>query len=168
MTAIANNRAPRALTDGDLILASADINATPEQLFQALTSKDIETWWGAPDTYLIRDWQGDLQVGGRYSLNVIKPESPPLPTSGVYLKVEAPHVLSLTQRYEFDFPPLGWRDTIITYLLRPTATGTRLVVRHEGFGPATDAAEYHKMGWERTLSYLQAHFAASVAERLAA
>ena len=61
--------APRAVTDGDMILASAEIDASPERVFQALTSTETETWWGAPDTYLIRDWRADLQVGGRYSHN---------------------------------------------------------------------------------------------------
>lgn len=154
----ANDSAPHAVTDGEMILASGEINASPERVFQALTTKENESWWGAPDTYLIREWQADLQVGGRYSLNVVKADNPRLPTTGVFLKIDAPHTLSLTQRYEFDFPPVGWRDTVVTYRLTPTATGTHLVVRHEGFGPARDAAEYHATGWERTLGYMQAYF----------
>ena len=157
MTTNANISAPRAVTDGDMILASAEINASPERVFHALTSAETESWWGAPDTYLIRDWRADLTVGGRYSLTIVK-DGARLPAGGVFLKVDAPHMLRLTQRYEFDFPPLGWRDTIITYRLTPTATGTRLVIKNEGFGPALEAAEQHAQGWERFLSYLQAHF----------
>ena len=157
MTTNANAGAPRAVTDGDMILASAEINASPERVFQALTSTETETWWGAPDTYLIRDWQADLQVGGRYTLTIHK-DGARLPAGGVFLDVDAPRVLRLTQRYDFDFPPLGCRDTIITYRLTATATGTRLVVKNEGFGPAHEAAEQHAQGWERFLGYLQAHF----------
>lgn len=148
---------PCAVTDGKTLIAVAEIAAPPERVYRALHTKECEAWWGAEDTYLTRNFEADLRVGGRWSVDSMFPDGPHHST-GVFLLIDAPHRVELTRRYEFDFPGLGWRDTTITYLLAPTAEGSRLTIRHDGFRTAREAAEMHVVGWERFLRWLQAYF----------
>jgi uncharacterized protein YndB with AHSA1/START domain len=149
---------PRAITDGETLIAVAAIAAPPERVFRALHTKECENWWGAEDVYLTRNFEADLRVGGRWSLDSVFPGEPAHHSTGVFLHIEAPRRVELTRRYEFDFPGLGWRDTIVTYLLSPTAEGSCLLIRHDGFRAAYEAARAHVTGWERFLGWLQAYF----------
>ena len=121
----------------------------------ALTTRDVESWWGSPDTYQIKDWWADLEVGGRWSLDVMK-DGELHPATGVFLEIDAPRRIVFTRRYEWDYPLLGWRDTKVTYLLSPAGSDTRLTIRQDGFAKLGDAADKHVEGWERFLGFLQA------------
>jgi hypothetical protein len=48
--------APRAVADGGggTIIAVADISATPERVFDALSTDEVERWWRAPEYYFQR------------------------------------------------------------------------------------------------------------------
>jgi hypothetical protein len=39
-----SNRAPRAVTDGDTILVTADVGALPQRIFDAVTTEEVERW----------------------------------------------------------------------------------------------------------------------------
>ena len=45
-----NHPEARAVTDGDIILATVNVTAPPERVFRALFSDETERWWGAPGT----------------------------------------------------------------------------------------------------------------------
>ncbi|HVV55439.1 MAG TPA: SRPBCC domain-containing protein [Mucilaginibacter sp.] len=152
------NEIPRAITDGETILATADIPATPEELYRALTTKEMETWWGAPDVYTIGDWTADLRVGGPWTLNVILPDGNALPASGEFLELAPPNKFVLTRRYDWDAPILGRKVTTVAYLLDAIEGGTRVTIRHDGFKGCAPAAYEHAYGWERLLAWLKAYF----------
>src|SRR5207237_158908 len=88
------------------------------------------------DTYRMKEWKADLRVGGRWSTVVVMVDGRRCPASGVFLEIDAPSKIVLTRRYDWDFPLLGWRDTMVTYHLAPIAAGTRMTVRHDGGGAA--------------------------------
>ncbi len=157
MATEAASRAPRAITDGDTILAAALIPATREEVFRALTSVEVEAWWGSPDTYQMRNWRADLQVGGRWSVDVVM-SGAVRPACGVFLEILSPARVVFTRRYDWDYPLLGWRDTKVTYLLKAESHGTRLTVRQDGFANLGTGAEQHVEGWERFLRFLTNHF----------
>lgn len=152
--------APQAVADRELgmILAIADISANPGRVFNALITDEVETWWGAPDMYTVAGWKADLRVGGLWSLNVVRPDGMVAPAGGEFLVLEKPNKIVITRRYDFDYPVLGRRVTKVTYLLDPCEAGTRLTVRHEGFGEAIQAAYDHADGWERYLGWLGDYF----------
>ena len=152
------NLDPIAITDGDTILATAIISGTPERIFRALNTKEVESWWGTPDTYQMKNWHSDLQVGGRWGVDVIR-HGAANPASGVFLVIDAPHRIAFTRRYDWDFPMLGWRDTKVTYLLKAEDTGTRLTVRQDGFANLGNGAAQHTDGWQLFLRLLQSYFA---------
>lgn len=144
----------RAVTDGETILATTDVAATPERVFRALTTSETERWWGAPETYRVTNWQSALQAGGAWSLVVVTPDGGKFPAGGTYLDVDAPHRVVHTRHYDFDYPELGRRDTTVTYRIDPISTGSRITVRHDGFAGLRVAADHHADGWVGFLDYL--------------
>jgi uncharacterized protein YndB with AHSA1/START domain len=145
---------PRAVNDGDTIIAEMLIPMSPERVFKALVTDETEHWWGAPDVYLIREWQSDLRVGGHWHLYTCLPNGARLPAGGVFLEINEPWKVVKTRIYEWDAPILGSRETKVTYMLAPFTGGTRLTVRHEGFVGLRQAADEHTAGWERFLDWL--------------
>lgn len=157
MATATQSTAPRAVTDGDTILATAVIPGSPELSFRALNTVEVEAWWGSPDTYHMKNWKADLQVGGRWSVDVMMGGAA-RPASGVFLEIDPPHRIVFTRRYEWDFPLLGWRDTKVTYRLKAERSGSRLIVRQDGFAHLGSGAEQHADGWERFLEFLITYF----------
>jgi uncharacterized protein YndB with AHSA1/START domain len=148
---------PRAVADPELgiVLAAADILLAPEQVFRAFTVPAlIEHWWGAAAVYRMTNWQQQLHNGGGYTVDVRRPDGQVFPASGRFFAVYPPHYLVYTRRYEWDFPVLGRRETVIHYHFNSHANGTRVTIRHEGFAGFNEAAEEHAAGWERVLHWL--------------
>ena len=147
---------PRAVTDGDTILATVVIAATPERIFRALTTDETETWWGSPDTYRTTEWKADLRVGGSWSVVTLPANGGEgRPASGTFLEIDAPRKLVQTRRYDFDFPALGRRETTVTFRLASMESGgMRVTVRHDGFAGLWEPADQHVTGWERFLGWL--------------
>lgn len=150
-------RRPHALTDGDTVLAAADVPASPERAFRALTTAEVERWWGSAGGYRMTAWSADLRAGGRWSVVPQTADGRTMPASGKFLEIDAPHKVVQTRMYDWDHPRLGRRETTVTYRFDPVAAATRVTVRHDGFAGLTDAAEEHRDGWERVLGELAAY-----------
>ena len=58
-------RAVADLVDGRIV-ASVELAATPERVFQALSSREIVDWWVNPGVFDTREWTGDIRVGGQW------------------------------------------------------------------------------------------------------
>ncbi|QND67844.1 SRPBCC domain-containing protein [Mesorhizobium loti] len=151
----------QSMTNGETIMASAEIEAPAERIFRALVSKEIEQWWGSAGTYRMVDWSADLRVGGRWTVVVRTANGRHLPSSGEFLEIEAPRRLVQTRAYAWDHPTLGRRQTTVAWLLQPIATGTRLTICHGGFAGLSEAATEHAEGWGRVLGWLQAYLSAA-------
>jgi uncharacterized protein YndB with AHSA1/START domain len=147
----------QSMTNGETVIASADIDAPPERIFRALVSKEVEQWWGSVDTYRMTDWSADLLVGGRWSVTVRGADGRDLPASGEFVEIETPRRIVQTRTYGWDHPTLGRRRTTVAWLLQPIATGTRVTICHGGFAGLSEAATEHAESWGRVLSWLQAY-----------
>ena len=150
-----NWRAPRAAADGGggTIFATAEVDAPPERVFHALTTDEVERWWGHPDFYRQTDWAADLRVRGQWRVAVHFPDGSTNGGSGEFAEVDAPRKIVMTRRLKQQ-PLLGTRETTITYRLDPIATGTRVTVREEGFVGRSEAAFGNAEHWERVLGWL--------------
>ena len=64
--------APRAVADGGggTIIATAEVPAPPERVFRALTTNEVERWWGHTESYRQEGWKADLRVCGPWSVTV--------------------------------------------------------------------------------------------------
>ena len=146
--------APHAITDGDTVLATADVALSPQQAFDAFVTDEVEEWWGEPDLYRMTDWRSKLEVGGEWSVNVVAVDGTSRPASGRFTFIDRPHKVAHTRTYLWDHPTLGQRETTVTYSFTPIEGGTRVTVRHEGFAGIMPAAVEHAGGWVRVLGYL--------------
>jgi len=72
MPMASERHAPRAAADGGggTIIATADVAASPERVFRALTTDEVERWWGHPDFYRQTRWRADLRVCGQWSVEI--------------------------------------------------------------------------------------------------
>lgn len=139
------------------IHASIDIDGPPEVVWDALTDpSQLATWWGSPDTYRTFDWEVDLRPGGKWSSKSERLDGTQQGyVHGEYLEVKPPHLLVFTWLASWD----GFAETQIRVELTETATGTRVKVRHTGFGDRVASAMGHTEGWKRVLGWLGAHTA---------
>ena len=153
-------QAPRAVADGGggMIIATAEVAASPERVFRALTTNEVERWWGHPDFYRQTGWTAELRVGGQWSVTVRFKDGSTNGGSGEFAQIEAPSKLVMTRRFE-KHPLLGTRETTITYRFDAIPGGTRVTVRDEGFIGRAEAAYGNAEHWERVLGWLAAYFA---------
>ncbi|HEY2514032.1 MAG TPA: SRPBCC domain-containing protein [Polyangiaceae bacterium] len=144
----------RAIADVStgLILATVEIAAPPERVFRALTSEELVKWWGSDDLYRTTAWHSDVRVGGKWRADGKGNDGAPFFVEGEYLEVEAPKKVSFTWKPQWE----NGRESKVTYLLEAIDTGTRVVLRHEGFGDRADSCRSHANGWERVLGWLTA------------
>jgi uncharacterized protein YndB with AHSA1/START domain len=145
----------RAIADvtGGIILGTVDIAAPPERVFRALTSDEVTRWWGSDGTYRTTAWEAEVRVGGSYRAGGVGQDGRPFSVRGEYLEVDPPR--RLVQTWEPDWE--AGQVTKLTYALESTATGTRLTIRHDGFGDRAESCRAHGAGWEMVLGWLDAH-----------
>lgn len=144
-------RAVADVTEG-AILAAVEIAAPPERVFRAIASPEIAAWWGSPDTYRTTAWAGDVRVGGRFRSTGESADGQAFAVEGEFLEVNAPNRLVHTWKPDWE----EGAATTVTFRLEPTPIGTRLVLRHTGFGARTASCQSHGQGWERVLGWLAA------------
>jgi uncharacterized protein YndB with AHSA1/START domain len=159
----ARNSAARAIADLDAgtILATVDIAAPPERVFRALTTDEITRWWGSDELYRTTGFTADLRVGGRWRSEGTGRDGAAFAVEGEFLEIDAPRKLVQTWRPTWDPAAAATR---ITYRLEPIDGGTRLTLRHEGFGEQRESCAGHANGWQRVLGWL-AGFAAPREDR---
>jgi len=149
----------RAIADtGEgIILATVDIEASPERVFRALTTADeLTKWWGEDGVYRTTAWSVDLRVGGRWRAEGLGADGAPFSVEGEFVEIEPPHRLVQTWRPDWD----GGHTTTITYRVEAIAEGSRVTVRHTGFGDRAASCSRHADGWQQVLGWLGG-FAAS-------
>lgn len=76
------------------------------------------------------------------------------------MEIDPPRELVQTWKPEWE----GGHETKLTFVLEPIEAGTRVVLRHEGFGARADSCRSHGSGWERVFEWLSAYVAPSAAE----
>jgi uncharacterized protein YndB with AHSA1/START domain len=144
------------VTEGT-IHASIDIDAAPEEVFDALVEPEqLAAWWGSADSYRTFDWKLDLRPGGEWSTQAKNvADGHESSVRGKYLEIERPRLLVYTWQPSWD----GFAETTIVIELSAIATGTRVRVTHSGFGERAESAGGHAEGWKNVLSWLSAHWA---------
>jgi uncharacterized protein YndB with AHSA1/START domain len=145
-----NDTQARAVADlrEGLILASVEVAASPERVFQALTSKEITEWWVRPGVFDTREWTGDLRVGGRWRASGMT-RGEPYVQEGEFLEIESPRRLVHTWE---GAGKQGVASTV-TYLVEPIDGRTRVTLRHLGFA-SRDMCRAFAAGWETSLERL--------------
>jgi uncharacterized protein YndB with AHSA1/START domain/uncharacterized protein YciI len=149
-------RAVADVTAGN-VLAIVEIAVPPERVFRALTDpEELTQWWGSPELYRVTDAKVDLRIGGQWSTAGRGADGSTFTVSGEYLEIDPPRRLVHTWKPDWE----GGASSTVRYLLEPIDGGTRVTVRHDGFGDRAASCQGHADGWERVLGWLVKHFPA--------
>jgi uncharacterized protein YndB with AHSA1/START domain len=147
--------AARAVADlsAGSILATVEIAAPPERVFQAMTTgEEIVRWWGSDGAYRTTAWKVDLRAGGTWRADGKGADGQTFSVGGRILEVDPPRKLVQTWKSDWDPGP----ETTVSFRFEAIDGGTRLTLRHEGFvEPAS--CESHAEGWQQILGWLVAH-----------
>jgi len=147
--------------ENGLILATVEIAAPPERVFEALTcANDVLRWWGGEHAYRTTLWEADVRPGGKWRAEGQMSDGRAFAVEGEYGEVEKAHRLAFTWRPDWDAP----HETLVTYILEPIERGTRLTLRHEGFRSRIEVCRSHTEGWTRVLGWLAADLQAAYAQ----
>src|SRR6266542_2407366 len=140
-------RAAADLAEGS-ILASVEVAASPERVFQALASNEVLDWWVRPGVFDTREWAGDVRAGGRWQASGVG-GGKPYTLEGEFLEVDPARKLVHTW-HSVGAPGA---PTTVTYLLEPLDTGTRVTLRHSGF-TSREVCANTGIGWETSFERL--------------
>jgi uncharacterized protein YndB with AHSA1/START domain len=141
-------RAVADLAEGS-ILATVEVAAPPERVFQALTSsREICDWWVRPGVFDTREWTGDVRVGGQWRASGMG-KAGPYGLEGEFLEVDAPRRLVHTWRGA----GAPGAPTTVSYRLERTDGGTRITLRHDGF-TSRETCLNTAIGWETSFERL--------------
>lgn len=151
MTGLRGRGAARAVADLDAgtVLATVEIAASPERIFQALASREIVDWWGKPGVFDAREWSGDVRVGGTWRASGIGRDGVPWELEGKFLELDPPRRLSHT----WSAPGASGKPSVVTYLLEKIDGGTRVTLRHVDIAERSSCMGA-SMGWEACLTRL--------------
>lgn len=133
------------------IVGSVEIAAPPERVFAAISTAELAKWWGSADTYRVTGWTGDLRPGGRWRSEGVSADGKPFAVGGEFLEVEPPRLLVHTWTPDWVSGP----TTVVRYEITAVPGGSRLLLRHDGFGDQADSCESHSLGWELVLNWLK-------------
>lgn len=112
-----------AADDRDIVLTRA-FAAGPDLVFAAWTTPELLTrWYGARGWNLV-ECTVDLRVGGAWRFVSAGPGGATMGQSGVYRRIEAPHKLIYTERFDDQSYP---GDSLVDHEFRGADGGTVLV-----------------------------------------
>src|SRR5579871_4875272 len=118
---ITSARAVADTQDG-LILASVEVSAPMDRVFEAIVSDDVLRWWVNPGVFDTREWHADVRVGGAWRASGVG-RGQPYVLQGEVLEVDRPCKLVLTCR-----TPQEPQVTTFSYRLEPIDGGTRVTL----------------------------------------
>jgi uncharacterized protein YndB with AHSA1/START domain len=100
----------------DLVLTRI-IDAPREKLFRAWTEPELIVKWFAPKPWTTSKSEVDLRPGGQSTLVMRSPEGVDYPNLGVYLEVERPSRIVVTDAFEAGWKPSAkpFMTAIITF-----------------------------------------------------
>jgi uncharacterized protein YndB with AHSA1/START domain len=125
--------------------------ATPERLFKAWTEPDQVARWFAPSgDFTVRVDRLDVRAGGRYRIEMHRPDGNVHTAIGEYLEISPSTRLVFTWAWEGE----AMADTRVTVSLRAVGDSTELTLTHERF-PDVDTRDQHAQGWAGCLTLLE-------------
>ncbi len=150
------------MTDNNIKLKISRIFAAPRDLvFKAWTdAKQFHQWFGAAacDGASLQSVKMDARTGGKYRLQVQRPDGEFWTTVGTYREVNPPERLVFTWAFEKDgsgeeFGEVEAPEMLVTVDFRAHGNETELILIHEKFA-STESRDRHEDGWKRCLNSL--------------
>ena len=136
-------------------------DAPRELVFQAWTDPhQFKEWFGAAacDGASLQSVKLDARVGGKYRLQLRRPDGEFYTTVGVYREVKAPERLVFTWQFEKDgsgheFGEVEPPEMLVTLEFKAHGKQTQLILTHDKFA-SVESRGRHEQGWARCLDSL--------------
>jgi len=136
-------------------------DAPRELVFKAWTDPhQFKEWFGAAacDGASLQSVKLDARVGGKYRLQLRRPDGEFYTTVGVYREIKAPERLVFTWQFEKDgsgheFGEVEPPEMLVTLEFKAHGKQTQLILTHEKFA-SVESRGRHEQGWARCLDSL--------------
>jgi uncharacterized protein YndB with AHSA1/START domain len=136
-------------------------DAPREVVYRAWTDPNqFKQWFGAAACggATLESVKVDARVGGKYRLQVRKPDGEYFTSVGVYREVTEPERLVFTWQFEKDgsgteYGEVEPPEMVVTVGFKARGKQTQLTLTHEKFG-SVESRDRHEEGWKRCLDSL--------------
>ncbi len=139
------------------------IKAPREQVFDAWTDPEqLKKWFGPEDEMVVPQAKVDLRVGGKYRIQMKRPDGEFHTAAGLYLEVKPPERLVFTWAWEKDgsepdFGELEPTEMLVTLEFHSSGEQTELILTQEKFASA-ESRDRHGQGWNGCFDKLEKLF----------
>jgi uncharacterized protein YndB with AHSA1/START domain len=140
--------------DDATLIIKRMLNATPELAFKAWTSPEHIQQWMRPEPGMeVPLVSMDLRVGGKFRIQMKKPDGEFFTAVGVFQEVKAPSHLVYTWDFEKDgsgeeFGEVEGKVSLVTVEFLKRGERTELVLTHTRFATVA-SRDSHAGGWDR-------------------
>lgn len=145
------NSQTRTLTEPALVLRRT-YAAPRERVFRAWTSPEIAAKFFCPEDIAPGKIEMDVRPGGRYRIEMIRPDGDSWFVGGEYRDVREPERLSMTWVWEEDDKSQE-HESMLTLEFFAAGSGTELVLTHERFA-SEESRDGHSTGWTSIMARL--------------
>ena len=128
-------------------------DAPPSRIFACFTNKTDWNAWAGPAGVVGEITLLEPCVGGRFRMEMHRPDGVQMAIGGVFQVLEEPSRLAFTWKWEH-----GQDTTLVTIFLRDIGGKTEMHFRHEGFTSEEDR-DRHNGGWNGCFEKLEAYAA---------
>ena len=140
--------------DDATLIVKRMLNATPERAFQAWTSPEYIKQWMRPEPGMAVPLANvDLRVGGKFRIQMRKPDGEFFTAVGVFKEIKPPERLVYTWDWEKDgsgaeFGEVEGKPSLVTVEFVKRGEQTELVLTHSRFA-TVESRDSHARGWGR-------------------
>jgi uncharacterized protein YndB with AHSA1/START domain len=140
--------------DDATLIVKRLLNATPERAFQAWTAPEHIQQWMRPEPGMeVPLVSMDLRAGGKFRIQMRKPDGEFFTAVGIFKEVKAPERLVYTWDWEKDgsgteFGEVEGKPSQITVEFLKRGRQTELVLTHSRFATVA-SRDSHAQGWGR-------------------
>ena len=140
--------------DDATLIVKRVLNATPERAFLAWTSAEHIQQWMTPEAGMVVPLASmDLRVGGKFRIQMKKPDGEFFTAVGVFKEVKAPERLVYTWDWEKDgsgaeFGEVEGKPSLITVEFLKRGVQTEFVLTHTRFA-TVESRDNHAQGWSK-------------------
>jgi len=140
--------------DDATLIVKRMLNATPERAFQAWTSAEHIQQWMRPEPGMVVPLASmDLRVGGKFRIQMKKPDGEFFTAAGECREVKAPERLVYTWDWEKDgsgaeFGEVEGKTSLVTVEFLQRGEHTEFVLTHSRLA-TVETRDNHARGWGR-------------------
>jgi uncharacterized protein YndB with AHSA1/START domain len=80
--------------------ACADVAGTPEEVYRALTTNEVEKLWKFSGVDQQQGWKAEVQFGGKWSVTVVINDGNLFHAWGEFCELRAPNKIGMTRRFD--------------------------------------------------------------------